>query len=206
MVELRFLIVELRYLGVDWDCLKISYDFKGNLNIDFHQGPNLLGRNWFPIIGISIHGIHFQSVSIPVNELLDELSDIFQGLGCFNGKPLDLPLDSNVQPLLCKPRRVPLALKPRIDEAIDQLISQGIILPVDSADRGTPIVPVLKSEGSVRICADHKVTLNKAVNIFARLDLTQAYHQNKNNVLRSFSKKTQMYVIFASIFAISAFN
>ena len=38
MVELRFLIVELRYLGVDWDCLKISYDFKGNLNIDFHQG------------------------------------------------------------------------------------------------------------------------------------------------------------------------
>ena len=38
MVELRFLIVELRYLGVDWDCLKISYDFKENLKIDFHQG------------------------------------------------------------------------------------------------------------------------------------------------------------------------
>ena len=41
MVELRFLIVELRYLGVDWDCLKISYDFKENLKIDFHQGVNL---------------------------------------------------------------------------------------------------------------------------------------------------------------------
>ena len=40
MVELRFLIVELRYLGVDWDCLKISYDFKENLKIDFHQGNN----------------------------------------------------------------------------------------------------------------------------------------------------------------------
>ena len=82
-------------------------------------------------------------------------------------------------------------------EAIDRLISQGIILPVDSADWGTPIVPVLKSDGSVRICADYKVTLNKAVkpyahhipviahlfssigpvNIFARLDLAQAYHQ-----------------------------
>ena len=24
---LRFLMVELRFLGVDWDCLKISYDF-----------------------------------------------------------------------------------------------------------------------------------------------------------------------------------
>ena len=35
---LRFLMVELRYLGVDWDCLKISYDFKENLKIDFHQG------------------------------------------------------------------------------------------------------------------------------------------------------------------------
>ena len=40
-MELRFLIVELRYLGVDWDCLKISYDFKENLKIDFHQGCNV---------------------------------------------------------------------------------------------------------------------------------------------------------------------
>ena len=42
MVELRFLIVELRYIGVDWDCLKISYDFKENLKIDFHQGSNVM--------------------------------------------------------------------------------------------------------------------------------------------------------------------
>ena len=45
MVELRFLIVELRYLGVDWDCLKISYDFKENLKIDFHQG--YIKRNFY---------------------------------------------------------------------------------------------------------------------------------------------------------------
>ena len=41
MVELRFLIVVLRYLGVDWDCLKISYDLKKNLKIDFHHGTFL---------------------------------------------------------------------------------------------------------------------------------------------------------------------
>ena len=31
MVELRFLIVVLRYLGVDWDSLNISNDLKKNL-------------------------------------------------------------------------------------------------------------------------------------------------------------------------------
>ena len=50
MVELRFLIVELRYLGVDWDCLQISYDFKENLKIDFHQGitekNRLYSKKW----------------------------------------------------------------------------------------------------------------------------------------------------------------
>ena len=31
-------MMELRYLEVDWDCLKISNDLKKNLKIDFHQG------------------------------------------------------------------------------------------------------------------------------------------------------------------------
>ena len=53
MVELRFLIVELRYLGVDWDCLKISYDFKENLKIDFHQGLEPYSDNFIDILNVS---------------------------------------------------------------------------------------------------------------------------------------------------------
>ncbi|XP_058034327.1 uncharacterized protein K02A2.6-like, partial [Ahaetulla prasina] len=94
-------------------------------------------------------------------------------------------------------RRVPFALKPKIDKEIDKLISQGILVPVDHAKWETPIVTPVKPDGSVRICADYKATLNKALqksaypvpvvqhllhslgqgHVFAKLDLAQAYQQ-----------------------------
>ena len=161
------------------------------------DGPNLLGRNWFSTLGISVNGVHFQEVDSSMDDLIVEFKDIFIGLGKYNGKPLDLPLDPDCKPIFFKPRRVPLGIKPKIDEALDNLISQGILEAVASSNWGTPIVPVMKPDGSVRVCSDYKITLNKAVKphphpvpiishllssignvqFFARLDLAQAYHQ-----------------------------
>ncbi|XP_023246493.1 uncharacterized protein K02A2.6-like [Copidosoma floridanum] len=43
------------------------------------------------------------------------------------------------------------------------LESQGIIIAIEHSERATPIVPVLKPDGSIRMCADFKVTLNPQV-------------------------------------------
>jgi len=68
---------------------------------------------------------------------------------------------------------------------------------VDSSDWGTPLVPILKPNGELRVCADYKVTINKYLNEFkyplprnneifvalqrgqrfTKLDLSQAYNQ-----------------------------
>ncbi|GFT70170.1 uncharacterized protein K02A2.6 [Trichonephila clavipes] len=65
----------------------------------------------------------------------------------------DIPSDQTV-------RTVPFALKGRVENEIDRLEKEGIIEKVDSSEWATPVVPVVKSDGSIRLCADYSVTLN----------------------------------------------
>ncbi|GFV56303.1 transposon Tf2-6 polyprotein [Trichonephila clavipes] len=65
----------------------------------------------------------------------------------------DIPSDQTV-------RTVPFALKGRVENEIDRLEKEGIIEKVDSSEWATPVVPVVKSDGCIRLCADYSVTLN----------------------------------------------
>ncbi|XP_060107687.1 uncharacterized protein K02A2.6-like, partial [Heteronotia binoei] len=115
----------------------------------------------------------------------------------YRGPPISLPLDPTVRPIRLKARRVPFALKPKIEAELDRLTAQGVLEPVDYAPWETPIVTPLKPNGEVRICADYKCTINRALQdnpypvpvvshvlaalagskIFGKLDLAQAYQQ-----------------------------
>jgi len=52
------------------------------------------------------------------------------------------------------------ALKPRVEADLDRLESAGVITKVEHCEWGTPIVPVPKKDGTVRVCGDFKVTVN----------------------------------------------
>ena len=84
-----------------------------------------------------------------------------------------------------------------MDQELDQLVAEGILEPVQYAEWAAPIMPVVKSDQSVRICGDFKQTVNAASRvdrhplpkvedlfatlsggrIFSKLDLSQAYQQ-----------------------------
>ena len=67
-----------------------------------------------------------------------------------------------------KPRPVPYALRSKIETELERLEGLGIISKVSAAEFSTsPIVPVLKPNGQVRISENFKVTVNRY------LDLTQ---------------------------------
>ena len=87
-----------------------------------------------------------------------------------------------------------------MEQELDRLVSAGILEPVQFAEWASPIVPVLKADGrSVRICGDFKL-LNQACKLdkyplpkiddlfvriaggttFTKLDLSQAYQQQRN--------------------------
>jgi len=68
---------------------------------------------------------------------------------------------------------------------------------VENAQWGTPLVPIIKPNGTVRLCADYKTTLNKCLDdynyplpkveelfvalqggkLFSKLDFINAYNQ-----------------------------
>ena len=97
----------------------------------------------------------------------------------------------------CKARTVPYALKGKIEIELDRLVKQGVIEPISFSDWAAPIVPVLKKDGTVRICGDYKLSVNQASKIdsyplprigdlfaslaggktFTKLDLANAYQQ-----------------------------
>ncbi|XP_013914164.1 PREDICTED: LOW QUALITY PROTEIN: uncharacterized protein K02A2.6-like [Thamnophis sirtalis] len=147
---------------------------------------------------VAITGINSLQLASDIDLLVSEFADVFsEALGCYKGTPISLNLDPLVVPIRLKAHRVPLALRAKVDAELDKLISQGILEPMDHAPWETPIVLPLKSDGSLRVCADYKATVNKALQahpypvpvvqhvlhslgqgkIFAKLDLAQAYQQ-----------------------------
>jgi len=88
-------------------------------------------------------------------------------------------------------------MKPKVGAELKRLEREEILHKVKFSDWATPIVPVVKLNGTVRICSDYKITVNPEVqteqyplpptdDIFAKLaggqkftkiDLKRAYHQ-----------------------------
>uniref|UniRef100_A0A670I4V1 Gypsy retrotransposon integrase-like protein 1 n=1 Tax=Podarcis muralis TaxID=64176 RepID=A0A670I4V1_PODMU len=174
-------------------------DFSGLLRLVVVEGqrPSLLGLDWFDALGLEVTGINCIS-NAETEGLVKDFAEVFDGtLGQYTGTPISFSLDPQVAPIKLKPRRVPFALKAKVDEQLDKLIAQGVLEPVDHAKWETPIVTPVKPDGSVRICADYKCTINKALQqhaypvpvvqhllhslgegkVFAKLDLAQAYQQ-----------------------------
>ena len=95
------------------------------------------------------------------------------------------------------PRPLAYAYQEKVETELDRSVSEGTIEPVEHSNWATPIVPVIKSDGSVRICGDYKQTVNKFSKVdrymipriddlyvklaggssFTELDLSHAYEQ-----------------------------
>ena len=106
-------------------------------------------------------------------------------------------MDTTTHPKFCKARAVPLALQKKVEAASDKLEAQGVIEKVKFLDWEAPIVPITTQDGTIRICGDYKLTVNKVAKTdvyplpkmdelcasltgeraFSKLDLSQAYQQ-----------------------------
>ena len=184
----------------------VNVSFQGktaklDLIVVSNEGPTLLGRDWLAALGMDInsnihnvHSIHSSSLQT----ILDKHSPLFsEDLGKLKGVTVKLFIDRSVKPAFFNHRPVPFALRQRIEAELDRLEKEGIIEAVRFSDWAAPIVPVVKRDGSVRICGDFKLTVNRATTlesyplprvdellaslgkskVFSKLDLSNAYLQ-----------------------------
>ena len=101
-----------------------------------------------------------------VNRLLKDYKDVFDGsFGTLTNITGQLYLKEDVKLVSCKARSLPYAMQVKVKQELQRLRNDGIIEPVSWSDWATPIVPVLKKNGSVRLCGDFKVTVNLVLNV-----------------------------------------
>ncbi|PAA75827.1 hypothetical protein BOX15_Mlig026022g1 [Macrostomum lignano] len=132
-----------------------------------HGDTALLGRDWlaklrldWPSIMAQVHAVHD---SEDIGSIVKEFAPVFEdGLGEFRHGQVRLQVSEDAQPRFFKPRPVPYALRERVDAELQRMESSGIITAVKHSDWAAPIVPVVKKDGSVRICGDYKLTYNAA--------------------------------------------
>lgn len=80
--------------------------------------------------------------------------------GLYNKGLLKLRLKEDAHPVALKARHLPFALAEKVENEIQRLVELGHLEKIDVSEWATPIVPVIKSNGTVRICGNFKLTLN----------------------------------------------
>ena len=90
-----------------------------------------------------------------------------------------------------------MTLHEKIELELHRLVKKGTKAPVEFSECATPIVPIVKEDGTIRICGDYKQTINQAAKLdnylipkiedlyatlgegkeFTKLDLSQVYQE-----------------------------
>ncbi len=162
------------------------------------DGASLFGRNWLEHIKLNWPAIHSVSNNPDIENILTNHQQLFRKeLGTLKGMEAQIHVSSNAQPRYFKPRPLPYSLKEKVEKELERLQHAGVIKAVQFSEWAAPIVPVVKTDGSIRVCGDYSVTVNAVskldnyplprVNdlftamsggvLFSKLDLTHAYQQ-----------------------------
>ncbi|KAL0872183.1 hypothetical protein ABMA27_004590 [Loxostege sticticalis] len=199
----------MTYIGDNIECvgvarLPVTYLHQTH-DLDFYVvhgvGPPLLGRDFISQFKLELLPCKFVSNGYGESikqQLQTRFPEVFSDkLGAFNKYKVKLQLKPEAKPVFFKARPIAFALKDKIDNEIDRLVQLGVLKPVDHSDFASPIVPVLKRNGTVRLCADYSVSINKFLVVeqyplptihelfsklyggeqFSKIDLSMAYNQ-----------------------------
>lgn len=145
-----------------------------------------------------IHTVNSVGVEAMGQDIKDKYKELFSGVGLLKGYELKLNIDDSVKPVAQPVRRIPFAVREKVERKLDELLESGIIEEVPEGPTGwvSPLVVVPKPDGDVRICVDMR-RANQAIirerqpiptveevlqdlngsRVFSRMDLKWGFHQ-----------------------------
>ena len=150
-------------------------------------------------------------------DVKDKHSDLFKGIGKLKDFELELHIDESKPPIAQKLRQVPHHLREKIEAALDELLDLDIIEKVEGPTEWvSPIVPVPKKNGELRICVDMR-RANEAITRvrhpipmiddllqvigegkkFSKIDLRSGFHQIE---LSEESRKITTFITHKGLF------
>ena len=103
-----------------------------------------------------------ESIKLTEINVKVEYADVFQGLGKLKDS-YAIEIDESIRALVHAPRRIPVPMRNKVHEKLEQLVNEGVITPVtDATDWVSSMVVVQKPNGQIRLCLDPK-DLNVAI-------------------------------------------
>ena len=120
--------------------------------------PAVLGRNWLSQLKLDWASLFSLNVLDPVHEFPELFKE---GMRKLQGVQAKITLRENARPVFHKARPVPFALQAKVDTEIDRSVRDRVLTTVEQSEWALPIVVARKSDGSIRLCGDYKVTINE---------------------------------------------
>ena len=109
-----------------------------------------------------MHEVHQMYQQNDLQTILNSHKAVFkEELGKSVGVTATLHVSDNGKLYFCRSRPIPHALRGKVELELQRLVEQGAIEPVEMSEWAAPIVPIVKLDGTVRICGDYRLTINR---------------------------------------------
>lgn len=151
---------------------------------------DLLGKETATLLGVL-------KIGLDINKIDDDVRLQTPPFPKLKDVVVEIPIDNEVQPVSQPYRRIPLPIEQKVENKIQDLLARDIIEEVKGPSRWvSPMVPVLKGNGELRLCVDMR-RANTAImrenhplpcmdkllpeigkaKYFSKLDIKDAFHQ-----------------------------
>ena len=137
--------------------------------INFDVSFTVVDSKSVPILGLatseSLNLIkRISAVNVSDEQFLSEFSYCFKEIGTLKNTH-HLQIKDNVTPVVTPVRKIPLALKPKLEKELKRMVDLDIIEPVQKpTDYVNRLVVNEKPNGKLRVCLDPR-SLNKAIKL-----------------------------------------